>query len=89
MGLTPKQYYSMTPAEFILMSRGYRQADERKWQKVRFLGYQTYLSRPIKGRHQRITSWHPLPSDKHDKPDIDYETIKRLMKPIDDSKTAS
>lgn len=67
MELTPHEYYSMTRAEFFIKAEGFKNKDTKLWEKVRFIGYQTYAHAPFrKKRPVRITKFLPLESDKKD-----------------------
>lgn len=64
MELTPHEYYCMTRAEFILKSKGYKTKQDKEWEKVRFIGYQTYRFMPFrKGKPVSITKFLPLDTD--------------------------
>jgi hypothetical protein len=67
MGLTPFDFYRMTPAEFYLAVRGFNEAEWKKWRHTRLIGYTTYSTAPRKKGKlpQSITRWLPLPNDKN------------------------
>lgn len=63
MGLTPRQYYLMTRAEFILAYRGFRKSKVKEWEHSRFVAYWTYATAQKKGPNKSIHHWFPLPTD--------------------------
>lgn len=65
MGLTPTEFYTMTPCEFFLAVRGHNSKEWKKWGHTRTIAYTTYAMAPRK-RNQRAQSmfrWMPLPTD--------------------------
>lgn len=72
MGLTPKEYYSMSRAQYILAFRGYVRKHYKDWERTRLVAYTSYAVAPKKGNNKKITDWLPLPSDE------DYKTAGSL-----------
>lgn len=81
MGLTPREYYGMSRAEFILAFRGYKRKHYKDWEQTRMIAYTTYAVAPKKGKNKPITKWLPLPSDSNYDPKslggIDIEQANR------------
>lgn len=82
MGLTPKQYYSMTRAEFVLAFRGYRRKNWRQWEHTRHTSYMVYASIPRKkgDKLPSMKKFMPLPTDVKEPMDsVDGMSIEEMM----------
>lgn len=66
MGLTPSQFYTMTPAEFFLTLRGFNDKAWKVWRHTRLIAYTTYATTPRKKGKFPVSMlrWLPLPIDK-------------------------
>lgn len=76
MGLTPHEYYCMSPLEFYYAVKGYNRKKEEQWQHTRFIGYYTVSTIPSKKKLPPIQKWFPLPSDKIT---ISDDRIKKML----------
>lgn len=67
----------MTPAEVILMTRGYLMKRSKEAEQTRTIAHNIYLNRPIKGKHiTNVREWWPLPSDKFHKVQLAVEDMR-------------
>ena len=57
----------MTPAEVILMTRGYLMKRSKEWEQTRSIAYTVESTKPRKGRLPNMRDWMPLPTDKFQK----------------------
>ena len=63
MGLTPHEYYCMSPLEFYYASKGYMNKYWKQWDMVRHIMYTTASTVPSKKKLPKISKWFPLPID--------------------------
>jgi hypothetical protein len=63
LGILPKDFYSMTYAEYILTFQGYLRKYYNDFNKHRVTAYQVYCSIPKKGNNVSMTRFLPLPID--------------------------
>lgn len=86
MGLSPHEFYCMTPAEFFLKCRGHNRLYWQEWERTRFIAYNVVSTIPRK-RGKRLPSmsrWFPLPTDKTVSHDTDVEKMKTVWDRIKD-----
>lgn len=67
MGLTPNEYYSMTPYEFELAAKGYTDRYWKGWEHTRHISY-TIAQVNSSKKMPAPQKWMPLPTDKEYKP---------------------
>lgn len=76
MGLTPHEYYCLSPLEFHLKSKGYWESYWENWEHTRFIAYNVRATIPTKEKLPDIRKWLPLPSDKDR---VDEGRVKRML----------
>ena len=83
MGLTPHEYYCMSPLEFYYASKGYLNKYWKEWDMVRHQMYTVACTVPSKKKMPRIKAWFPLPTDRatHHESDV-KEMFKKLKEKI-------
>lgn len=64
MGLTPHEYYCMTPLEFYYASKGYMNKYYKDLEQTRLIAYTVASTIPSKKKLPPMNRWMPLPSDK-------------------------
>lgn len=64
MGLTPHEYYCMSPLEFHYASIGYVNKYYKEMQQTRLIAYTVASTVRRKTKLPPITKWMPLPIDK-------------------------
>lgn len=80
MGLTPEEYYCMSPLEFYYASKGYVNKYWKEWDMVRHQMYTVASTVPSKKKLPRLRSWFPLPTDKQI--GIDNDTAKEMFRKL-------
>lgn len=63
MGLTPHDYYCMSPLEFYYASKGFSDRTWREWDMTRHIMYTVASTVPSKRKLPKMRIWFPLPSD--------------------------
>lgn len=64
MGLTPHEYYCMSPLEFYLAAKGYNHKILSQWEHTRHISYTVAKTVPSKRKLPSMQRWMPLPTDK-------------------------
>lgn len=85
MGLSPHQFYCMTPAEFYLASKGFVAKEHRKWEHTRLLAYTVASTVPSKKKMPPIKRWMPLPTDGDEKEVANEDQILKLIQKVKDA----
>lgn len=83
MGLSPHEYFSMSPLEYYYASKGYSEKHWDEWDKVRHIMYVTASTVPSKKKLPRMKAWMPLPNDKSTH---SVDEIKEMFKMIKNGK---
>ena len=73
IGLSPRDFSSMTYKETILAIRGYENWQIRELERTRAVSYQIYMSYPSKDPKKPIHLYMPLPSDIRNKTTVSKE----------------
>lgn len=83
MGLTPHEYYCMSPLEFHYAAKGYMNKHWKQWDMVRFISYNIKATIPSRRTLPKITAWMPLPIDteSHNENDV-KEMFAKLKEKI-------
>lgn len=63
MGLTPYEYYCMSPLEFYFASKGYMERYWKEWDRTRHIMYTMASTVPSKKKLPKMQFWFPLPMD--------------------------
>lgn len=65
IGLTPSQFWDLTPRELGNAIEGYKKREVEEWKRTRFIAYTvaTYAGKQMK-HHIPIERWYPLPGDE-------------------------
>lgn len=63
MGLTPHDYYCMSPLEFHYASIGYMNKQWKQWERTRLTAYTIAGTVPTKEKLPPMQRWMPLPTD--------------------------
>lgn len=63
MGLTPQEYYCMSPLEFYYASKGYFNKYYKELEQTRIIAYTTASTVPTKKKLPPMHKWMPLPND--------------------------
>lgn len=87
MGLTPHEYYCMSPLEFYYASKGYMNKYWKDWDMVRHQMYTVASTVPSKRKLPRLRAWFPLPTDgdAHAEGDV-REMFRKLKEKINGNK---
>lgn len=64
MGLTPHEYYCMSPLEFHYACNGYVNRYYKQVEQTRLIAYTVASTVKTKHKLPPITKWMPLPTDK-------------------------
>lgn len=64
MGLTPHEYYCMSPLEFYYASNGHMKKYYKELEQTRLIAYTVASTIKTKRKLPSITKWMPLPSDR-------------------------
>ena len=91
MGLTPHEYYCMSPLEFYYASTGYNKKVLKQWEHTRHISYTVAGTVPSKKRLPPITRWMPLPTDRGNgiSPSRAKAIFENLKKQTDAKRTGS
>lgn len=76
MGLTPHEYYCMSPLEFHYACNGHMNKYYKDLEQTRLIAYTIASTVKTKVKIPPITKWMPLPNDKHQ---INESDIKRMF----------
>lgn len=79
MGLTPHEYYCMSPLEFYYACNGYMNKYYKGLEQTRLIAYTVASTVKTKHKLAPITKWMPLPTDKNTS-NISNERAKELFK---------
>jgi hypothetical protein len=63
MGLTPHEYYCMSPLEFYYASRGHLNKYYKELEQTRIISYTVASTVPSKTKLPNMQKWMPLPND--------------------------
>lgn len=85
MGLTPHEYYCMSPLEFFLAGKGYNNKMIKQWEHTRQISYVTASTIPSKKRLPPIHRWMPLPTDKPTNSGVSAERAIEIFKKLDNA----
>ncbi len=87
MGLSPHEYYCMSPLEFYYASKGYMNKYWKEWDMVRHQMYTVASTVPSKKKLPRLRAWFPLPTDgnTHEESDV-KEMFRKLKEKINGNK---
>ena len=85
MGLSSKDFYTLTPAEFYFKMKGHDVIKWERWEQSRLIAFNVYCSIPLKkgSVHKSIEKFFPLPSDKSNKvlrKDSDMSNVWKKLK---------
>lgn len=64
MGLTPHEYYCMSPLEFHYAAQGYMDKYWKEWDRTRHIMYTIAGTARSKKKLPKISKWMPLPIDR-------------------------
>lgn len=70
----------MSWAEFRVRLNGYKRLDKKEWYKIRFLGYQTYVSNWQDPKKKPVSIEKYLPLDDVNKPKLNKTQLDALRK---------
>lgn len=74
----------MTWAEFCIRLNGYKRLDKKEWYKIRFLGYQTYISNWMDSKKKPVSIDKYLPLDNSKKQGLNEQQKAALLKAHED-----
>lgn len=80
MGLTPHQYYCMSPLEFHYASKGFTNKYYKQLEQTRLIAYTVAGTVRRKTKLPPITKWMPLPSDKQNSSNISDKRALEIFK---------
>ena len=80
MGLTPHEYYCMSPLEFYYASKGYMNKYWNEWNMTRHQMYTVASTVRSKKKLPRLQKWFPLPIDKST--GIDGKTANEMFRKL-------
>lgn len=87
MGLTPHEYFCMSPLEFYYASNGYLNKKWDAWNRTRHEMYTVASTVKTKKRLPKITKWFPLPIDRLNTPDIKEERLLEIFKQLKEERS--
>lgn len=80
MGLTPHEYYCMSPLEFHYASKGYLRKQWQEWDRTRHVMYIVAGTVKTKKRLPKLSTWFPLPIDKESHAEDDIQDMFTKLK---------